>query len=250
MAAQMWRVVNVYRVITLGYAAVLIIRDDRDYAHPGAGLAVLAVMTGWSAVTVVAYRRPAGPVAVADRRRCRGGDDAGASAPAGSTTPPGSTQRLADAPGRLGGGLGPGLRGGGRTLVGPGRRNRRVRGGRHRARNVPDDEHLQRDRARAHRGRRRRVGGAARAAGRVDGRAGRPARGGAGRTGAARARTFTTPCCRCWRWSAAGAGPSAARRPRSGCWRASRKRRCAPCWPRATAGPRAPERTASSTCGR
>ena len=60
MAAQMWRVVNVYRVITLAYAALLIIRDDRDYAHPSAGLAVLAVMTGWSAVTIVAYRRPAG----------------------------------------------------------------------------------------------------------------------------------------------------------------------------------------------
>jgi len=60
MAAQMWRVVNVYRVITLAYAALLIIRDDGGYAHPGAGLAVLAVMTVWSAVTIVAYRRPAG----------------------------------------------------------------------------------------------------------------------------------------------------------------------------------------------
>jgi signal transduction histidine kinase len=60
MAAQLWRVVSVYRVITLAYAAVLIIRDDSDYAHPGAGLAVLAVMTGWSAVTIVAYRSAAG----------------------------------------------------------------------------------------------------------------------------------------------------------------------------------------------
>jgi signal transduction histidine kinase len=60
MAVQLWRVVNVYRVITLAYAAVLIIRDDGDYAHPGAGLVVLAVMTGWSAVTIVAYQRPAG----------------------------------------------------------------------------------------------------------------------------------------------------------------------------------------------
>jgi hypothetical protein len=59
MAAQLWRVVTVYRVITLAYAAVLIIRDDSDYAHPGAGLAVLAVMTGWSAVTIVAYRSAA-----------------------------------------------------------------------------------------------------------------------------------------------------------------------------------------------
>ena len=60
MAAQLWRVVNVYRVITLAYAAVLITRDDGGYAHPGAGLAVLAVMTGWSAVTIVAYRSSAG----------------------------------------------------------------------------------------------------------------------------------------------------------------------------------------------
>ena len=51
--------------------------------------------------------------------------------------------------------------------------------------------------------------------------------------------TFTTPCCRCWRWSAAAAGPSAARRPSWVCWPGSRKRRCAPCSPRTRAGPRA-----------
>jgi signal transduction histidine kinase len=60
MAAQLWRVVNVYRVITLAYAAALIVKDDGEYARPDAGLAVLALMTGWSAVTIVAYRRPAG----------------------------------------------------------------------------------------------------------------------------------------------------------------------------------------------
>src|SRR5271165_2004422 len=62
MAAQMWRVVSLYRVITLVYAAVLIIRDHGSYAHPSAGLAALAVMAGWTAVTVAAYRRPAGRV--------------------------------------------------------------------------------------------------------------------------------------------------------------------------------------------
>jgi signal transduction histidine kinase len=62
MAAQMWRVVSLYRVITLVYAAVLIIRDHGSYAHPGAGLAALAVMAGWTAVTVAAYRRPAARV--------------------------------------------------------------------------------------------------------------------------------------------------------------------------------------------
>ena len=57
MAAQMWRVVSLYRVITLVYAAVLIVRDHGSYAHPAAGLAALAVMAGWTAVTVAAYRR-------------------------------------------------------------------------------------------------------------------------------------------------------------------------------------------------
>lgn len=60
MAGQMWRVVSLYRVITLCYAAVLIIRDHGFYAHPAGGLAALAVMTGWTAMTVAAYRRPAG----------------------------------------------------------------------------------------------------------------------------------------------------------------------------------------------
>jgi signal transduction histidine kinase len=59
-ATQMWRVVSAFRVITLAYAALLIVRNDHAYAHPGAGLLVLAVMTAWSAVTVVAYRWPAG----------------------------------------------------------------------------------------------------------------------------------------------------------------------------------------------
>ena len=44
MAGQMWRVVSLYRVITLCYAAVLIIRDHGSYAHPAGGLAALAVM--------------------------------------------------------------------------------------------------------------------------------------------------------------------------------------------------------------
>jgi signal transduction histidine kinase len=60
MAAQMWRVVSIYRVITLVYAAILIIRDSGSYAHPAGGWAVLAIMTAWTGVTVAAYRRPAG----------------------------------------------------------------------------------------------------------------------------------------------------------------------------------------------
>jgi signal transduction histidine kinase len=63
MAAQLWRVVSLYRVITLCYAALVILRDHGSYAHPAAGLTALAVMVGWTCVTVTAYRRPAGRTA-------------------------------------------------------------------------------------------------------------------------------------------------------------------------------------------
>jgi signal transduction histidine kinase len=63
MAAQMWRVVSVYRIITLAYAAVLIIRDHGLYAHPAGGFAALAVMACWTGITVAAYRWPAGRTA-------------------------------------------------------------------------------------------------------------------------------------------------------------------------------------------
>ncbi len=55
MADQMWRVVAVFRLVTLAYAAVLILRGDHGYAHPAGGLLVLAVMAGWTAATVAAY---------------------------------------------------------------------------------------------------------------------------------------------------------------------------------------------------
>src|SRR5215469_3621341 len=60
MAGQMWRAVAIFRILTLAYAAVLIFRYHHLYAHPDAGLAVLAVMTAWTAVTVAAYARPRG----------------------------------------------------------------------------------------------------------------------------------------------------------------------------------------------
>ncbi len=60
MAERMWRVVTLYRVVTLIYAGVLILVNDHKYAHPAGGLAVLAVMTAWTAVTAVAYARPPG----------------------------------------------------------------------------------------------------------------------------------------------------------------------------------------------
>jgi len=60
VAQQMGRVVAVFRLITLGYAAVLITRDHRTYAHPSGGFVVLGIMTCWTIVTVIAYFRPSG----------------------------------------------------------------------------------------------------------------------------------------------------------------------------------------------
>ena len=60
MAEQMWRVVAVFRVVTLAYAAFLVIRDDASFAHPAGGFLALAVMTVWTVVTVIAYAQPAG----------------------------------------------------------------------------------------------------------------------------------------------------------------------------------------------
>ena len=61
MAEQMWRVVAVFRVVTLAYAAVLITRDHGDYLHPAAGWLALAVMAVWSVITIAAYSRPGLP---------------------------------------------------------------------------------------------------------------------------------------------------------------------------------------------
>lgn len=60
MVEQMWRVVAVFRVVTLAYAAFLIVRDHGHYLHPAAGLGALAVMFAWTVVTVIAYSRPGG----------------------------------------------------------------------------------------------------------------------------------------------------------------------------------------------
>jgi signal transduction histidine kinase len=59
MLNQMWRALSAFRVVALGYAAVLIVRDHGQYAHPAAGLLVLGGMACWTVVTVVAYARPA-----------------------------------------------------------------------------------------------------------------------------------------------------------------------------------------------
>src|SRR5258706_5191650 len=60
MAGQMWRAVAIFRILTLVYAAVVIIRNHHSYAHPGAGFVALAVMAAWTVVTVTAYATPRG----------------------------------------------------------------------------------------------------------------------------------------------------------------------------------------------
>jgi signal transduction histidine kinase len=58
VAEQLWRGFTAVRLVTLIYAAVIIIHNDGGYAHPVGGYIVLAIMTGWSALSVLAYRRP------------------------------------------------------------------------------------------------------------------------------------------------------------------------------------------------
>ena len=58
MAGQLWRVVAVYRVVTLAWAAALIIRDHDSYLHPATGFLMLAIMVAWTPVTIYCYSRP------------------------------------------------------------------------------------------------------------------------------------------------------------------------------------------------
>ncbi|HEY8479271.1 MAG TPA: DUF5931 domain-containing protein [Spirillospora sp.] len=58
LEAALWRAVAVYRVLALGYAAVVIAMNSRGYARPLGGWAVLGVMAAWTAVAV-RWLRPA-----------------------------------------------------------------------------------------------------------------------------------------------------------------------------------------------
>ncbi len=60
MSSQLWRAVAVYRLVTLAYAAIWILRDESYFAHPLGGFLALAVMAVWTIATVAAYSRPAG----------------------------------------------------------------------------------------------------------------------------------------------------------------------------------------------
>ncbi|TYK47962.1 MacS family sensor histidine kinase [Actinomadura decatromicini] len=58
LEAALWRAVAVYRVLALGYAAVVIAMNFGGYAHPAAGWAVLGAMAAWTAYAVHAYADP------------------------------------------------------------------------------------------------------------------------------------------------------------------------------------------------
>jgi signal transduction histidine kinase len=60
VAEQLWRAVAVYRVAALGYAAVLVGTNHDNYARVWLGWTLLAVMAGWTALTVASYSRPNG----------------------------------------------------------------------------------------------------------------------------------------------------------------------------------------------
>src|SRR3954453_6909607 len=61
VAEQLWRAVAVFRVAALVYAAALVIANHEHYARPTLGWLLLAVMVAWTALMVVAGRRPVGP---------------------------------------------------------------------------------------------------------------------------------------------------------------------------------------------
>ncbi len=57
--ASLWRSIAVFRVASLGYAALLIAVHRSDYAHVTWAWVVLAGMAVWTAVTIAAYSVPA-----------------------------------------------------------------------------------------------------------------------------------------------------------------------------------------------
>jgi signal transduction histidine kinase len=53
-----WRAIDVYRVITLGYAVILFAPHREEFRHPYGAWAVLGVMAGWTAFLAVRRARP------------------------------------------------------------------------------------------------------------------------------------------------------------------------------------------------
>ncbi|MDQ1700864.1 MAG: hypothetical protein QOF57_116 [Frankiaceae bacterium] len=55
----LWRAVAAYRLLSLGYAAVLLVHNRGTYHHPVVAWAVLAGMVGWTAAAIALYPRDA-----------------------------------------------------------------------------------------------------------------------------------------------------------------------------------------------
>jgi signal transduction histidine kinase len=55
---SLWRALAVYRVVVLGYAAIVIVRRSGAYENPRLGWLVLAGMVGWTAFCTWAYASP------------------------------------------------------------------------------------------------------------------------------------------------------------------------------------------------
>ncbi|WP_433533635.1 MacS family sensor histidine kinase [Micromonospora sp. CA-263727] len=55
----LWRAVAVFRVASLAYVVVIVIRDADRYDHPLAAGVLVLVMAAWTAVTAVGYAAPA-----------------------------------------------------------------------------------------------------------------------------------------------------------------------------------------------
>ncbi|MEV4480595.1 MacS family sensor histidine kinase [Micromonospora coxensis] len=65
----LWRSLAVFRLASLAYVCVLVLRDADRFAHPVAAGAVLLVMLAWSVAATVGYARPANrgwPLLLAD----------------------------------------------------------------------------------------------------------------------------------------------------------------------------------------
>ncbi|WP_380018207.1 MacS family sensor histidine kinase [Dactylosporangium sucinum] len=58
LEGPLWRALLVFRIAALGYAAVLMVNNFREYAWPPGGWLVIAVMAAWTVVASLAYARP------------------------------------------------------------------------------------------------------------------------------------------------------------------------------------------------
>jgi signal transduction histidine kinase len=58
LEVPLWRALAVFRLASLGYAALLVAKSFREFSHPMLGWLVIAVMAGWTVVTIYGYQRP------------------------------------------------------------------------------------------------------------------------------------------------------------------------------------------------